>query len=771
MKIKLKIQQKIQLFIISASIVIYIIAVGYISLNAKKMAYNDAVEITNRHVHETSNAVKAKLDADLTLVKTLADAFHTYKYLPTEQWKDLFSKMYNEVFKTNPHIYSLWDSWELNAIDPEWDKPTGRYVTIYWRENGAIKHNFEYRSLDGDPALYAVIKTKTTSSIWEPYEDVFTENKAEKFLMTSLNAPIMENGKYVGIVAVDITLDRFQEIVEEIKPFEGSYAFLISNGGLIVGHPDKELLNSKIEELFPEDNIDYNIAQNILEGNSFSYISKDANGIENYVSYAPIFVGETTTPWSIAISVPVDTIMAKANRNFRISLIVGVFGILLMALVIGIIGRSITNPLTKITELLKLLSKGHIDEKMRIKIETGDEIEEMSEALNNSIDGLNKKVEFANRIGQGKLNQDFNLLSDEDVLGKSLIEMRNSLVSADDDDEKRKIEDEKRRWANEGLAKFADILRQNNDNLENLATEIIMNLVDYLNANQGGLFVLNDNDKENIYFNLLSAFAYDRRKYMQKHIQMGEGLIGTCAIEKKTIFMTDIPQDYIEITSGLGGANPASLLIIPLKLEDDVLGALEIASFNVFEKHEIEFVEKLAESIASTFSSVKINIRTSELLERSQQQAEEMAAQEEEMRQNMEELQATQEESTRKSAETEGLVEALNKSSYVIEYSLDGNIQNVNDNYLTLLGLTRDEVIGTHHSGNMEFTEQQKTEYEKFWRELRSGKVIKETTTTKANGIEYIFAETYTPIRNTDGEVYKILKISNNITDFQKKHS
>ena len=90
MKIKLKIQQKIQLFIISASIVIYIIAVGYISLNARKMAYSDATEVTNRYVHETANDVKAKLDADLTLVKTLADAFHTYKYLPTEQWQDLF---------------------------------------------------------------------------------------------------------------------------------------------------------------------------------------------------------------------------------------------------------------------------------------------------------------------------------------------------------------------------------------------------------------------------------------------------------------------------------------------------------------------------------------------------------------------------------------------------------------------------------------------------------------------------------------------------------
>ncbi len=766
MKIKLKIQQKIQLFIISTSIIIYVIAVGYISLNAKKIAYTDATNITDRYVHEAANKVKANLDADLTLVKTLAEAFHTYKYLPNKEWQDLYSKMYHEVFKKNPHIYSLWDSWELNAIDPEWDRPTGRFVIIYWRENGEIKFNFEQRSLDGDPELYAAIKTKKIPSIWEPYEDVFTENKADKFLMTSLNAPILENGNYVGIVAIDITLDRFQELVEEIKPFKGSYAYLVSNKGAIAGHPDKELLNVNIQDLIPEDNKKYDIIKTISQGKSLSYTSIDENGVENYVSYAPIFVGKTGTPWSIAISVPVKTIMAKANRNFTISMIVGIIGILLIVLVIAFISKNITNPLSKITSLLNKLSKGHIDEQMRIKIETGDEIEEMTDALNNSIDGLNKKVDFANHIGKGALNHDFELLSDEDVLGKSLLNMRNSLMEAEEEDKKRKIEDEKRRWTNEGLAKFGDILRQNNDNLEELATEIIMNLVAYLEANQGGIFILNDDDKQNIHFNLLSAYAYDRRKYMNKQIQLGEGLVGNCAIEKKTVFMTDIPQDYMEITSGLGGSNPNSLLIVPLKLEDDVLGILEIASFNIFEKHEIEFVEKLAESIASTLSSVRINIRTSELLERSQQQAEEMAAQEEEMRQNMEELQATQEESTRKSAEMEGLVQALNISSYVIEYDLDGNIQNVNDNYLSLLGLSKEQVIGTHHSGNMDFTDQQKGEYEKFWRELRAGNVKKETTKVKINDKELIFAETYTPIRNADGDVYKILKISNNITDF-----
>jgi len=769
MKLKLKIQQKIQFFIISSSIIIYVIAIGYISLNARKMAYNDATEVTNRHVLEAAKDIKAQLDADFAVVRTLTDAFYMYKEFPKDQWQDMVHKMYSNVFKNNPNVYGLWDSWELSAIDKNYDKPYGRICHTFWRENGSIKNSIEYRSMAGDPPLYAETKTILTPSISEPYVDAATSSKQQTLLMSSLKAPMVENGRFIGVIAFDITLTQFQEIVEKINPFEGSMAFLISNKGIISGHPNIELLNLKMEDVYPDDVKKFNILRKIEAGENFNYINKNSKGVETYYSYAPIFVGNTQTPWSIAISVPVSNIMNKATRNFRISLLVGFIGILIMIVVIYFIGKNITNPITKITHLLNLLSRGHIDEKMRLKMTSGDEIEEMAEALNSSIDGLNQKVDFANHIGRGELSHEFALLSNDDVLGKSLIEMRNSLIKAKEEEEKRKVEDEKRRWTNEGLAKFADILRLNNDNLEVLATEIIMNLVSYLNANQGGIFILNDEDKENIQLSMLSAFAYDRRKFLQKRIELGEGLVGTCAIEKKTIFLTQLPQDYIEITSGLGGANPNSLLIVPLKLEETVLGVLEVASFNVFEKHEIEFVEKLAESIAATLSTVRINIRTSELLERSQQQAEEMAAQEEEVRQNMEELQATQEESARKSAEMEGLIEALNISSYVIEYDTEGYIQNVNDNYLNLIGLGKQEVIGTHHSGNMEFSELQQADYDKFWKDLRSGKVRKETTKVKIKNKQFIFAETYTPIRNAEGEIYKILKISNNITDFQKK--
>jgi len=770
MKLKLGLKNKMQLFLISVSVIIYAIAIGYISVNAKKTAYKDSVAIVNSIAEKNALNIQSHMTEYSTVVRTLAQAFKVYQDMPREEWDPLFIKMYDFVYQSNPDFYKLWDSWELSKIDPEWNQPTGRIANVFSRINGSVHVKQDTRSLDGDPAVYAYIKSHAQELVLPIYFDVFTDDQEDVKLMTSLVTPILIDGEYHGMVGVDLILEKFQDMVENIKleQFKNNYSFLLTQEGKFAGHPTTKLLN-QVAEFTLNNGKDFDILESIQETNPFSITTVDSLNKKHYIAFAPIKIGQANTPWFLGVSVPLNSIMAQADRNFMISILVGFFGLLILSLVIYIITKNISDPIQDITGFLKKLAKGETDTKFDLEVNSGDEIEEMALALKTSIEGLNLKTNFANNIENGNLDSEFDLLGEEDQLGLALVNMRNSLRKARTEETNRKIDDDKRQWTNEGLANFADILRQNNTDITTLSNEIVKNLVYYLNANQGGLFVLNDEDKNNLFLDLLSAFAFDREKHIQKRIEYGDGLVGSVAIEKETTYLEDIPEDYISITSGLGDANPSSLLLVPLKLEDKVYGVIEIASFNKMENYHIEFVEKVAQNIASTLSAVKINMETTELLEKFQQQSEEMSAQEEEMRQNMEELQATQEEAARKNNEMESLLHALDRSSCIVEYNEEGNIIKVNDNYLNLLRLNRDDVIGTHHTDNMKLSKQQKENYKVFWKDLKSGKSRKERATYEVNGLKQIFVEVYTPILNENGNLEKILKISNSINDFESE--
>lgn len=264
-------------------------------------------------------------------------------------------------------------------------------------------------------------------------------------------------------------------------------------------------------------------------------------------------------------------------------------------------------------------------------------------------------------LNENKMASDFTRKIEEGNFAWSLqTEQKSSLFEALEVLQKKlktlADEDKKRMWASEGLAHFVDILRSHNHNLDKLAEQLIASLVKTLKANQGGLFYLNTDVEDEPFLELLSCYAYDKKKYLTKRIEIGQGLTGQAVLEKDTIYMSEIPQGYLSITSGLGEATPKYLLIVPLKSNDNVEGVVELASFNPFEAHEIAFVEKLSESIASNISSMRINERNKKLLDESLQQAELLRQQEEEVRQNLEELTATQEEMERKGKEMEQLL-------------------------------------------------------------------------------------------------------------------
>lgn len=301
------------------------------------------------------------------------------------------------------------------------------------------------------------------------------------------------------------------------------------------------------------------------------------------------------------------------------------------------------------------------------------EISAVAHHINEVVENLRDASDFVKEIGEGNLTKDYRELEPEYQPGKnkladSLIAMQRKLLAMNDEEQKRK-------WANEGLSQFVDILRSSASNLHQLGDRIISALVHYTGSNQGGLYVLNEDDPQHPYLELISLFAFNIKKHQQQKVKPGEGLLGQTYLEKQTVYLSEIPEDYVRITSGLGDANPKTLLIVPLKVDDTVYGMVELASFRDYQPHEISFVEKLGETIASTLASVKAAQNNRKLLEESRLTTEAMRAQEEEMRQNMEELTATQEEMQRV------MKEAQQKETYL------SNLMNATTDAFVAIGL------------------------------------------------------------------------------------
>lgn len=298
------------------------------------------------------------------------------------------------------------------------------------------------------------------------------------------------------------------------------------------------------------------------------------------------------------------------------------------------------------------------------------DIKQEDEITNRMINNLEKTASYIHQLGQGDYSVAWEGV-DEKMLTLNKDSIVGALMAMREFMQKNKQADDIRIWNNEGLSKFAELIRKYQDDIHNLSDILIAQIVEYMNAQQGKLFFLSEDEQHDKYLELMGCYAYKRKKFVEQKVSPGQGLVGQCFLEGETTHVTNIPSDYTTITSGLGDTKPRALLIIPLKVNDEVLGVIELASLKPFDQFQIDFLEKLSEAIASAIATVKNNEQTRILLEQSQQQAEEMRAQEEEMRQNMEELQATQEQMHRKNEEVEQLLKQASENEESMKLQME----------------------------------------------------------------------------------------------------
>ena len=619
--------------------------IGFVTYKMRQDALENAEKLALAESREYAKQVQIELERAFVANRTLCETIGSVKNSPpTNLNRDAVNTILKDFTTRFPDFLGAYTVWEPNAFDNQdssfinatgHDK-TGRFVPYWYRDGGVIKQEaiIGYESPETAPWYFQPQKTGK-ETVMDPFY-------YQGLYMVSIVHPIIKNGTFSGVTGIDMSMAFLQKLVDDFNLYNNQASItILSDAGNIVAASKRPKLAGKA--------IDGNL-QNIPKSLFLDKSELTINSNDTIRAFVPFQLGETGKTWVAYIQIPEQVLLASSNFMLVVLISIGLITVILLVWGIYFFADKLTKPILSIAKMADDVSKGSINKDLSLE-NTSEEVSLLHASFKKIVEAQNDITIVCKAISDGDFSKKAIIRSTNDELSISVNKMIENLIVA-------ASEDKKRNWATEGLAQFADLLRSESD-LKKLSDIIIMQLIKYLNANQGGIFFFNDENPKDKYLELISCYAYERKKYLERKIAIGEGLVGQCFLEKESIVLLDVPNNYVKITSGLGVSNPRFILVVPLKREETMLGVMEIASFTVLEDYQIKFVEKLAESIASSIYNISINNRTSVLLEQSQIQAEEMRAQEEEMRQNMEELQATQEEMYRKEQDYISEIERL----------------------------------------------------------------------------------------------------------------
>jgi signal transduction histidine kinase/CheY-like chemotaxis protein/HAMP domain-containing protein len=218
---------------------------------------------------------------------------------------------------------------------------------------------------------------------------------------------------------------------------------------------------------------------------------------------------------------------------------------------------------------------------------------------------------------------------------------------------------EQQDWLKTNLARISGLMQGQRD-LRTVSRMIMSELTPTVSAQLGAFYMAENGDGDSTTLRLIASYGYKKRKNLSNEFELGEGLVGQAAVEKSPIVVKNAPEDYVKITSGLGEGEPVNIIDLPVLFEDQVLGVIELASFDPFSEIHLNFLEQLMETIGVVLNTLIANLRTEELLQQSQSLTQELQSQ-------SEELQSRQEELKQSNAELEEQAQSLKASEELLQ--------------------------------------------------------------------------------------------------------
>ncbi len=363
-----------------------------ISRQSSSVAEEQANQLVTQMAERYARMVNAELDAAFVPVRTLAQTLAAQKLAGSAD-RRLADAALKRVTEGNPKVLGIWTTWEPNAFDgldakyvntPASDA-TGRYISNWSRGSGQVQvePNVEYET-EGVGDYYLLARKTKRETIVNPY--VYPVG-GKPTLITTITVPIVLDGKFVGTVGADISLEQIQKLVSEITPFETGYAMLVSNNGAFVAHPSADRRAKQLDASPAESLVSTALARNTaLSGN----VPSEVLGARALEVVVPIRIGETVTPWAIAVFAPLDKVLTPAHELREFTVMLGALALLSLGVAVLLVIRRVTKPLETISSVATRIATGDLTARLEHRSE--DEIGILADAFRSMRDRLGQVI-------------------------------------------------------------------------------------------------------------------------------------------------------------------------------------------------------------------------------------------------------------------------------------------------------------------------------------------------------------------------------------------
>ena len=375
---------KMLLSVLGFTLVIYALTILVITLSNRKNAVKAASEMNISKSLEKSAQVQQFLNRPVESVRNLMNSFNALRMSGNKN-RNYYNRLLKETLEKNKDFLAVWSMWETDALDNNdasykgtsmYDEK-GHYNVSFYKDKGKIL--IEKGGIAQFSEDYYTIPAKTQQEvIMEPYYYTYTGDSSELFFETSIAVPIIENGRTLGVIGIDLDLKELSKITGSIKLFETGFGMLVSNEGIIAAYDKDDLIGKKFSENFDFGTDPILAAIKNGELKNMSVLSKQSNA-ELFTCVTPIKIGNSSTPWSLCTVVPKGETLRDANKVFFRAVIIGLTGLLILTLLVFYQSGNFIKPIKKAVDLARQIAGGNLT--ATIEVDRNDEIGVLTSAL------------------------------------------------------------------------------------------------------------------------------------------------------------------------------------------------------------------------------------------------------------------------------------------------------------------------------------------------------------------------------------------------------